>query len=299
MASVRILIDIRMNKIMKYKNGMFFSLLFLIIFFGCVSMDLPLFPYDPEKAGAEIIESYDLSEFIKGYDVHFCANENLFYIAHKNKIFIFDKENLTYQKTITNNIYSLYSGNYEIRSFDITVIKDKILSSVYLFPFEEKGKYINVISDLSGDNLIEVDSSSDIGNISGIFGYNYDKDCLWSFTAEYITNNSYKSYKMYINEYKFDELSGNYFFNLKYDYPYDMARDEIFMNGTTLVGYQYSEEPYVSEIEIRDVNNYEKDLLKINIFYLNTNKWVEDLIYDDDYLWIIVEKDDKMQLLKI
>ena len=281
---------------MKYKNRMFFSLLFLFIFFGCVSMDLPLFPYDPEKAGAEIIESYDLSEFIKGDYVHFCVNKDLFYIAYENKIYIFDKENFNYKRTITYNINSLYSGNYKIQSVDITIVKDKILSSFYLFAFEEKGKTINVISDLSGDNLIEVDSSSDIGNISSCFGYNYDKDCLWSLNVEYFTINSYK---MYINEYKFDDILGNYFFNLKYEYPYDMARDEIFINGTTLVGYHYSEEPYVSEIEIRDINELGRTLLKINVFYLNTNRWVEDLIYDNGYFWIIVKKDGKMQLLKL
>lgn len=280
-----------------------FCIIFYIIFFNCYPSDpAPIFrEYDPKKAGAEILESYDLSDIYvtntNDFYIHFSEFGGKYYFVHNYKIYIFDKNSMIKEREINLDIRNFYPEFSSLNkdyyyNTDIAVNKDKILFSYNLFI--KNLNFINKISifdmDLSGDNFRELDASSDLGLYIGPLqiGYNSGREHIW------ILDNKYDIYY-----YKYDKTSDNYIKSYLI-YAKFLAHGQLsFYNDT--VWYSYEPRALTGEVYIEERNLNESNIIlkKIDVNYLGTLSSPEDVHFDGEYLWIIIEKDGKMQLLKL
>ncbi|HBD93297.1 MAG TPA: hypothetical protein DC057_03920, partial [Spirochaetia bacterium] len=97
--------------------------------------------YDPQKAGAEIVASYDLSSILDygeniDNNIHISEFNNKFYFIYNRTIYVIDKYNIQKEVeiSINENIYypninQDYYGTYQ--NIDLAVFKNKILFSYY------------------------------------------------------------------------------------------------------------------------------------------------------------------------
>jgi len=284
-----------------------FCFLFLLI--NCPPLVEPkpqLKSYDSIKAGAEIIESYDIGSIIE-YDssirdinIHFSEYKNNYYVIHNEKIFILDKKNLRKIKEIHLNLSSIYNNLKMFSNRGIVTFDNKILFSYYLEFTNYSNKSGIFQLDLSGDNFIEKDISSDFNikdNFSSKIGYNRKKQNIWLLSGTFMADNKNK-YK--VNEYSYDVTNDKYFCIFSWDY------NQIVNNAMNItddiIWISYLNNSWISEyyIEKYEKNNQNIKLKTINVLYLGgTLSTPEDILFDDPYLWIIINKDNKMQLLKL
>ena len=256
-------------------------------------------PYDPDKAGAEIIESYDLSAIYvfkqMDYYLHLSEYNNKFYIIHDEKIHIYNKNTMVKEETITFDIKDIYPDfNTFYKDYyyneDIAVFNNKIL-----FSYTITVNNLNLINkraifdiDISGDNFRELDVSTDFGlnNSYLTIGNNSDNN---KFVI--LTDNQLKHFGYDNTNDKYHEISS---INMPFFYY-----DEFSIKGD-IIWYMYISNWMTLEtfIEKRDLRDPNKILVKINADYLGT-QIPESILFDGEYLWIIAEKDGKMQLLKL
>lgn len=295
-----------MNKIVLRKS---FILLILFFFINCdneikvdYDEDFDIKPYDPIKAGAEIVVSYDLTDaFIYYYNCFYHLDEylNKFYILHNEKLAIYDKNSMIKNNEIFFD-KMLFCPEYDDKSdffysSGLSVFNNKIFLS-FCYDLKSKGitKYTFFDMDLSGDNLREFDISSDL-NFNSIpltkygkinINYNNIKEQLW------IKINDYDIY-----EYK---VNGNVYEKINYYQSQELWFNVHFINGDFFWNsYQQYDSPPEIYIEKRNLLNQNNILLRINTTYLGTNSNPHDLLYDGIFLWVIIYKDGKIQLLKL
>jgi len=284
--------------------GKIFYILILLLFINCdneIIKDFPtaeLKPYDPVKAGAEIVESHDLSS-IYNYDpyIHLSIsefNEN-FYILSNEKIFVLNKNTLIQEKEIyidIKNVFFDYNINYSVyySNPNISIFNNKIFFSYYIVTDNKNYKIIFFDMDLSGDNLRTLDISSDLyfNNPPSIsygvnLGYNKIKDVVW------IKVNRAELYEYKFNSNVYDKV--NYLYIPYFDYNILFIDANTFWNKYTLDIESY--------IEKRNLTEPNTVISTIDISYLGTYASPYDLLVDGEFLWIIIWKDDKLQLLKL
>ena len=282
------------------------------LIYNCVPEpeDIPptLKPYNSEKAGAEIVKSYDLSSIYNPNQIdsylHFSEYNNKFYIIHNEMIHIFDKNTMIKENNeIIFDITYFYPGFSEYNedcyyNYDIAVNDNKILFSYTLriktLNIPNKGVIFDM--DLSGDNFRELDVSSDFGfdGTFSLLGYNIIEENIW------IPSYHEEEMSIYINEYYYDITNDYYIKKDKWDYTPIWRGDGLCLYGDIVwLSYALGFPTGEVYIEERDKNNPTEVLKKIDVNYLGTLSSPEDIHYDGEYLWIIIEKDGKMQLLKL
>lgn len=273
------------------------------VFIGCFNQntrDFPIIkikPYDPIKAGAEIIESYDLSDiYINDYYTYrFTEYNDKFYIIHNSRIYVYDKKVIIKEKEIIIDIKDVltdkFNFDYKIGNTKISIYNNKILFSSGITLDEEKRILRFFDMDLSGDNLRALDISSDLNfnNPPSITyginqGYNVVKDAIW------IKINNAEIY-----EYKFDGTTYN---KVNYLYIQDFGHD-IYHFNENIFWNQGAFNEVESTIHKRNIADPNTVISTIDIAYLGTCASPHDLIVDGEFLWIIIWKDDKLQLLKL
>lgn len=253
-----------------------------------ISIDSPIErSYNPQKAGAEIIESYDLEKLIKYdkyYSICMAYYDNFYYISSNKKIYVIRKDDFK-----VNNIIDMSYITYDFGSIGLSVSDIMLFSGVrYL-----NDKYDNFIfqMDLSGDNLKEIDISDDL-NLSLFrreIGFNLFSNHIWIESGDNIIN------------YAYDLTSDKYMIVEDWGYlsSFYISASQYCIYGDDI---WIARDPYLADaadIQKWNKNKPEELLVNIDVSYLGTNRRVYDILYDGEYLWIIIEKDSKMQLLKL
>lgn len=277
----------------------------ILLFVSCAPEGTPvkIKPYDPLKAGVEIIASYDLDKILYytnviDYSIHFSLHNEKFYIINNEKIIILNKSNLIKVDEISFSLKSLYwnlDTSYSNHNLDLAVFNNKILFTYYLNFTNTSSKYMLFSIDNLNNNLKKMDVSSDFGlhEFSLRIGYNNKFDWVWLGSKE---NN-----KSMINNYSYDITNDSYINKGNWDYTPIWYGDEICIYGDEVwisSGYFSSDgnEPF---IEMRDKKNPTVILKKIIVAYLGVLSSPDDILFDGEFLWIIIYKDSKMQLLKL
>jgi len=252
-----------------------------------ISIDSPIErSYNPQKAGAEIIESYDLEEMInykKYYSICMAYYNNSYYISSNKKIYVIRKDDFK-----VNNIIDMSYITYDFVSIGLSV-SDIILFSGVRYLNDKNDNFIFQM-DLSGNNLKEIDVSDDLS--LSLFrreiGFNLFSNKIWIQSGDNIINYTYDlTSDKYIKVEDWGNLSSFYISASEYC----IYGDDIWI----------ARDPGIVASHIQKWNkNKPKELLvDIDVGYLGTIHWIEEIFYDGEYLWIIIEKDDKMQLLKL
>jgi len=281
-------------------NNLYFIFILILLSNTCFPTDPPptLKPYDPQKAGAKIIASYDLTNIIgytykvSDYTVHFSEYENKLYFIHNKKIHIVDKENMLKIREISFDIKTYYPDidpdyNYYY-NLDLAISNNKILFSYYMGLKNNTYKTSIFSLDLSGDNFKEMDASNDLGlqNSPGHMGNDRINNYIWF----QVSNNIY-NFKYYYDTNNYQMISS---------WKITRGCEEFCIEGDSFwFSYLYSTWTQEFYIENYNKNNQSELLKKINTSYLGTNAIPNDILFHDPYLWIIINKDDKMQLLKL
>jgi len=256
-------------------------------------------PYNPVKAGATIVESFDLTdnsfvykssnsspEIPANYDIAEC-NDTI-YIRLRTKMFIFDKE--TFQKKSELNLnfqnYSLFDRNY-IGKF--AVINENIIG----FDWGHTYKY------------------------SAFIGYDKANTSIWMLiNNEEGSRNDYFHYFQYDNLTQTLSLSGkkegfilapsprSYFEPNSYE-----AQSWAFAGGLSICGDESWNIIYFKHtmtgaivavrLEKRNFDNPTEVVQFIDVEYLGTLSIPNSIIYDPPYIWMLAEKNNKVLMLKL
>jgi len=281
--------------------------------------------YDPVKAGAEIIECFDITgkiafpveNYLFAYDGKMITSNydlvmygDSFYIRTENKIYVFNKNTFAKEKEITirfPNGYRHYPEPYQIYRYHGLVI----IGDYAIFMCSNEGNrqfenYLLLIDLLSGNTTIFNDEAYLGKNIyngySAIIGYDRIHNIFWLIKRceNWNTNLYLYNYDKATNGIiPYKSVKGCKAGRENYDYPngLDISGDEIW--------YVYNSIPapngyirYV-EMEKRNINNMDTGLAYINVEYLGTLSMPQSIVYDKPYIWIMVERDDQIQMLKL
>ena len=320
----------------------FFYCILILIFFSCDSNKKPCafynsgqMPYNPEKAGAVIVEKYDITDGVKfgdkegeitsGYDL--IANGNFLFIRAEDKIIIFDKETMLIkgevQLIFEESVFSSPLYKYWLQGLVITdeyallqcrafLDNSSLLLSVFSINMETGQNDIIDIENKFSSNLKSLDwpamGFDKINNllwfwvfdnqssISDLYFYSYDKNNR-IFILE-------KTIEDFINRKYIDDLGGR----LTFDIFINGSDLWVFNRGDTLLLYDenYNTWYWESKISRRSINNPYVILHEINLeylgldfTYLRKNRFSESILFDEPYIWIMVVIDRKIQLLKL
>jgi len=277
--------------------------------------------YNPQKAGAEIVESFDLGKIInytikesdspypdESQRIQISEFENDFYVIFNKKIFIIDKETMTKKREIPLDLKIDYgkepflsNKNLHFISNRDILVHDNIILFIYYFGgyYTSDNKleqsYLLLSIDNSGDNLKFVDVSSDFGlvKVSNYLGYNLKNHDIWIQGKD---NLNIEYAKVYRYQYNISDkkYSKNSTLDTWRDYNYC-----IYGNIMTYILVPLDPAGII-EVNIKQSDiDIQKNLRKIVVDYLGTIFIPHDVHDDGEFLWIAVEKDGKMQLLKL
>jgi hypothetical protein len=287
-------------------------------------------PYDPQKAGATIVDSFDLTNNsfvnidkfsppkIKGY--YMAEYNGHIYIMDDEKIFIFDKKTLQ-KKSEIKIIFPNYSGYSYNHGF--AIINDNKAIFIKRFEdYENPATYSLCSIDLSTGNV-------EIINAGNIIGFNWEHDCLypeigfdkkddslWILLIMIDENNNffcYCKYDDFAQTFLFSEKKEGFYTRIS-SHPYF---EEPSYNGTS-VGYIFGISIYGNEswntiffqhrmaggilavrLEKRHLDNPTEVVQFIDVEYLGTLSIPGSIIYDPPYIWMLAEKDNKVLMLKL
>ena len=142
--------------------------------------------------------------------------------------------------------------------------------------------------DLSNDNFKEMDASADLNLVGSPGHMGIDK----------LNSNIWFQYGNNIYHYEYNSDYNRYHMILSWGII--RGYDEICIEGDSFwFSYLYSTWTQEFYIENYNKNNQNEPLKRINTSYLGTNAPTNDILFEDSYLWIIINKDDRMQLLKL
>jgi len=300
-----------------------------IILSGCDFFPDPPPIYDPDKAGATIVESFNITGQIKFFNYYFrdeliCGYYSMalygdkIYIHTSGKVlYVFDKNNFTKTEEINQTLGKHSSmelggmvstpGWWSSQRFmgDGLAIIDEghgfllcrneySYGIVYLLSIDLETGATTLVEGLEETGM-EPDSS-----ISRI-GYDKENDFIWF--------NTYPAYASAKNIYFFDYdlLEGIFLLKSKIELfqSKSMRRANIFISGDSLFYTGYDElGPHgntITNIGVEKylVSNPEERLYFIDAEYLGTTTIPQNIIYDEPYIWMMVERDNQIQMLKL
>jgi hypothetical protein len=292
-----------------------FIIICVCFFSACGPQDVgperKLKPYDPVKAGASIVESFDITgkiifddKYSTNYDI--AEYNNTLYIQSNLVLYIFDKDNFSKIDEIKINNADEYF-TYNNSGLAITADGDAFLlcySSFYKLPVS----HLYYIDLLTGDADLIDDSINDfINNYSADqffskMGYDTFNNIVWfqtggsghaNFLYLYLTyDKDSKTFNIFELNDRFRPATRTNIWriNTKYDKTvwysgYNALRPDGWKEGIGLYRYNLedpSKEPYF-----------------INVEYLNTLTLPKNSHYDGEYIWLIVERNNQIQMLKL
>jgi hypothetical protein len=268
-------------------------------------------PYNPQKAGANIVESYDLSEFLQlprkpsAYDgriYDLAADEANFYLRLEVKdadfiIYVLDRNTMAKTREIRLN-----NDNGALSPVNQGFI---ILDGKMLIPAWRPRQGLNVYTT-EGDYIRRFIPEEE-------FGLSPKRVYFWGFDRA--TNTLWLKYS---NEWSYDMLYG-FAYNADTD-SFGSPREFVFKPDAERIPPM--EINYISVYEnivwnardihigatrnLRRVYIEKRDLLNpftvlhtINVDDLGTLSIPASILYEPPYLWVLVEKDARMRLLKL
>jgi hypothetical protein len=263
--------------------------------------------YDPEKAGAEIVASYDISDFVpilpwkEQLDVDISATSDSFYFQYRNVIHIVDRESM--KKTGEIPITIPFEQPFNVWYF--TAFADKFLFGTSSIHNEVVGSLISplFLMDMDGQNQREINAEQEL-DLSWGMGLGYDKatETIWIESSD----------GRKIIHYSYDSNTDVFQKSFERDsYPvgieeYDKARPlSISIHGNESWNLHRSEalSKLGMIIDKRNMDNPEKSLGEIWVRYLGVaDEPIGDplgMLYEPPYLWIVIQKDENIQMLKL
>ena len=297
----------------------FITFLLSFAFIDCGTPDLEAYPYDPVKAGATIVNSFNITNKIKfekpsreylisnGYNL--AIYEDKIYINSLiDVIYVFDKESFIKIDEI-NLIYD-DGDDYE---------KDRLRSpGTGLIIIDEEHGYLFGSISLERTSLgilflidLKTGETEHMGNYgeAGItlneirtIGYDRKNKHIWL-----TDKNLYDIRDGYIYFFQYDHINRVFLDDYKIDViNTKMNRGKcVFIEGDNFfyTGYYttHDDEGRVSNIGIErySISDPTKRQHYINTQYLNTKTIPRNILFDDPYIWIMVERDNQIQMLKL
>jgi len=284
--------------------------------------------YDPEQAGATIVESFNITGQIPAYkpDVQL-VGDNYHMVLYGDKIYIntggkvlyvFEKSNFTKTDEIRltlgeDNITKI--GNVTITPgwWSYNIFKGDNLAIIderhgfllcesshpyetHLLSLDLETSTVALIDGLEEKTGMEPDSL-----ILGI-GYDKESDHVW-FSVDPTPPNANTIYF-----FDYNSLEGIFTLKSKIEPIRSkfMLLTNIFISGDNLfrTGYvpaSHPSRPKETNIGVEKylVSNSEERLYFINAEYLGTKTIPQNIIYDEPYIWMMVERDNQIQMLKL
>ena len=309
---------------------------------GIRTLDEPvkriLKPYNPEKAGAVIVDCFDITGSIifpiaplnvadfdrvritAPYDI-FILNDN-FYIHIEGKIYIFDKN--TFNKKQENTI--LFSAlesdlngnqiNYNKReavdpqnilfgSQGFIVIGNKalLLCNSKNAPLQS---YLFLI-DLNTFNVVLIEDEEDLDIKSEykhhrLLGYDTINSLVWFRIADGEgTYFKYYQYDNYLNTFTVvkSKIAPGYVGKNNENYKWWANISGDIVWYSGYAGPDHSRRIWGVGIDKRYIDDPENSLHFIDVEYLGTLSIPQSIIYDDPYIWIMAERDGQIQMLRL
>jgi hypothetical protein len=283
-------------------------------------------PYNPQKAGAKIIKSYDITDSIW---YHFNAyadiidikyffdlfdDEEFIYIRTQNNIFVFDKQTMIKTKEIEIQIpvsapyyisQDLEMDNYQgfsiINDFALIQFPDPVKNSDGFF-------YPQLLTINLNNGEMKILDKAEIFDIEvrsifpPLMGYDKANELLWLCLGEDGKSYIYFfSYNKTDKIFKFQKKTGISFFYILFDY----RATAVTINDNEFWNFYYVF-PQSAFIEKRNLNNPEDSLCKISVehlgvdfLYLEERVRPGNIIYDPPYIWVLVVKNERIQMLKL
>jgi len=299
--------------------------------------DNELKPYNPEKAGVVIVESFDITDKIAFLETHWLGRakvktmynlaeyNNYIYIRIRKTLYVFDKYSMQKQREIEINIpqeYDFLPYSNPHYSYDSLAVTGNIAFMLFMYHHNPPYKVYLFIVDLDTGKAQYINEETlgikFIDGHSNIMGYDKQKDVLWfrivDTGRETVVKGVYYFYFRYdanTNSFtKIDEVVWPYEVNSTKDTK-DTRRDapEASLIATSINGneswnvYIYPQPRYSEEVffvvDKRNMDLLTQPVGHINVEYLNTFSLPQSIIYDKPYIWIIIERDERIQMLKL
>jgi len=278
---------------------------------GCDGRFYPEIPpiYDPDKAGATIVKGFDITGEIPSFkedkllgDSYRMAlyGENIYINTNGKVLYVFEKNNFT--KIDEKNLINLPDYGFACSGITIIDAMHGFLLSTTINPYNKKLLSL----DLTTGVTAEIESMEEIGMEPDTWvneiGYDKENDLFWFSVAPTPANTDLICFFEYIS------LEGIFTFKKKIE-PFQskfMGPQRIFISGDNLfrTGYQPASHPsqhYDANIGVEKylISNSEERLYFINAEYLGTKTIPNNIIYDEPYIWMMVERDNQIQMLKL
>ena len=304
--------------------------------FSCDTLYTPrvLKPYDPEKAGATIIESFDITNDIiftentVYYDL-FEYNGNI-YIHIEGIIYFFDKDDFKKTNEVTvifpdpgysNSQYYELRGHgqpfydprnigYYAQGFAVTGNKALLLTRN---KFWSDQIFIFSIDLTNGDAvLLDVEDiqgiDTDDFNFECLIGYDKERELVWFRIVNKEVSRDSPYYHFYF--FRYNENEQAFTFYEKKDAPYSVGRSNqseyygavIHGNDIWYTGAAYNMNfgrSWDRGLDRRRLDDPFMSLHFIDVEYLGTLNVPFSIIYDPPYIWIMVEREEQIQVLKL
>jgi hypothetical protein len=300
-------------------------------------------PYDPEKAGAVIVNSFDITDKIEfletevseGYNhIFYTMKEsydlaeynNSIYIKIKKTLYVFDKLSMQKQREVTINLPKEYdflpnpNSKYYFSSNNGLAVTGS--HAFMRFSDQLHPPYTSYLFSVNLDTgNAQYISEEKLGmkynnGRALVMGYDKIKDALWfRFEADDTDGkrNVYIHYIQYDNSTdsftKIDEAVWDYKVNSADDvdafkeFPRARLRASSITGNESWNVYLYSN-ARLYEFAFFVVDKRKMDALTvpvscIKVAHLDTFSLPQSIIYDPPYVWIMVERNSQIQMLKL
>ena len=296
------LLEGSLNNLVYFMKCLISTLIFVFFSFincGGNSPERQLKLYNPEKAGATIVESFDITHQINivalstnfnyeavylRYDI--AEYNNAIYILCDDVLYIFDKQTFTKINEITLNSIP------HIRGLAITAGGDALLIS-----------YLSLYSlDLTTGNVSLIDYPAiddiDVSRSSSKIGYDIEGDLIW---LEVLHDNKPDYFF-----FTYDAEDGFIFLERKstsYNATNSSLRTIVSIYGKICLfnGYSIRYKNHIYDIGIVKINLHDpsETMHFIDVEYLNTLTIPRSAHYDGEHIWLLVERNGRILMLKL
>jgi hypothetical protein len=281
---------------------------FLMLLYGCDSFlgsERKLKPYDPQKAGATIINRFNITDKIKitgrpklpggmissSYDV--AEYNNALYINNDGFIYIFDKN--TFDKIEEIKLISPGGAYLWVHGDGLAITED---GHAFLLDGNSSMSLLYSINLSTGATILFDDFTSDKFDFGDVYidqmGYNKTNDTIWF--------GIWQDSKLYYLFYKYDANEERFIFLEQKDgfvRGYDAS---IYGNICWLSDFSFPD-PSNRMVDIGifkySFENPAERLHFIDVEYLNTLTIPRSAHYDGEHIWLMVERNDQIQMLKL
>jgi hypothetical protein len=288
-------------------------------------------PYDPQKAGAAIVASFDITDNFFSLEtrtfygqtiiekIDFAEHNDCIYIRFRNWLCVFDKKTMQLLdeiRIIMPEKYSFVLSAHTVFMNNGLVIADDyafvLLVDVTYPPYPRYLFSINL--DTGNAELInERELGFTLNSGSPYYmGYDQKNNVIW-FRVEDRNKNYHKDW-ITVYSVRYDKSTNTFMAIGKKEWGRkvnefiddktnpSLIASSVYDNVCWNVYFSDAPRLYVKSITLMDKRNMDdltKSLHVIDVEYLGTQSVPPGLIYDPPYIWIMVERDGRIQMLKL